>query len=114
MKKKKKSENRDNNIYCPSVEENIAENLKLIWISHPHADHHLGLLMILSERKRILLRMIEKKKRNKMQSLRTNFSNNNDDSNDNISNYNNNGDDNYNELFPPILLIAPPSVLPFL
>ncbi len=33
---------------------NVAKRLKLIWISHPHADHHLGLIKILEERKRVL------------------------------------------------------------
>ena len=32
----------------------IVKKLKVIWISHPHADHHLGLIKILEERKRVL------------------------------------------------------------
>lgn len=28
----------------------LAEQLKIVWISHPHADHHLGLIRIISER----------------------------------------------------------------
>lgn len=30
----------------------LATGLATIWISHPHADHHLGLVQVLSERKR--------------------------------------------------------------
>lgn len=30
----------------------IAMGLSVIWISHPHADHHLGLIQVLSERKK--------------------------------------------------------------
>lgn len=33
--------------------------IKAIWISHPHADHHLGLIRFLIERKRIILSMDE-------------------------------------------------------
>ena len=33
----------------------LALQLKLVWISHPHADHHLGLIRIIAERKRLLV-----------------------------------------------------------
>ena len=33
---------------CDSVEERLVGALRVVWISHPHADHHLGLLQILS------------------------------------------------------------------
>lgn len=31
----------------------VMRTLRMVWISHPHADHHLGLIRILSERKRL-------------------------------------------------------------
>lgn len=34
----------------------LAVQIKAAWISHPHADHHLGLIRLLSERKRLLLK----------------------------------------------------------
>lgn len=34
--------------------EELLRRIKAVWISHPHADHHLGILRLLSERKRIL------------------------------------------------------------
>lgn len=30
----------------------LARNIKVVWISHPHADHHLGLMTLVAERKR--------------------------------------------------------------
>lgn len=32
----------------------MLRNLSAVWISHPHADHHLGLVRILSERNKLL------------------------------------------------------------
>ena len=32
------------------IELSLARQLRAVWISHPHADHHLGLLRVLSER----------------------------------------------------------------
>ncbi len=32
----------------------VIEKIKAVWISHPHADHHLGILRLLEERKRLL------------------------------------------------------------
>lgn len=32
----------------------VLRNLSAVWISHPHADHHLGLVKILSERNKLL------------------------------------------------------------
>lgn len=32
----------------------VLKNIKAVWISHPHADHHLGILRLLEERKRLL------------------------------------------------------------
>lgn len=32
----------------------ILTGLSVIWISHPHADHHLGLVQVLAERKKFL------------------------------------------------------------
>ena len=72
-----------------SIEETLARNLKLIWISHPHADHHLGLIMILSERKR-LMTIANKRESDKVEN------------------------DGSVPPFYPVLLIAPPSVLCFL
>lgn len=72
-----------------SIEETLARNLKLIWISHPHADHHLGLIMILSERKR-LMTIANKRESGKVESGGSVAP------------------------FYPVLLIAPPSVLCFL
>ena len=37
------------------IELTLARQLKAVWISHPHADHHLGLLRVLSERRRLLV-----------------------------------------------------------
>ena len=34
----------------------LSVQVKAAWISHPHADHHLGLIRLLSERKRLLLK----------------------------------------------------------
>lgn len=34
----------------------LAIQLRLVWISHPHADHHLGLIRIATERKRLMFR----------------------------------------------------------
>ena len=32
----------------------VLKKIKAVWISHPHADHHLGLIRLLEERKRIV------------------------------------------------------------
>ena len=32
----------------------VLKKIKAVWISHPHADHHLGILRLLEERKRLL------------------------------------------------------------
>ena len=37
------------------IELSLARQLRAVWISHPHADHHLGLLRVLSERRRWLV-----------------------------------------------------------
>eukprot|EP01041_Mallomonas_annulata_P010212 gene10211-21289_t len=37
------------------VARRAAEALHIVWISHPHADHHLGLIRIISERRKLLL-----------------------------------------------------------
>src|SRR5690242_7535922 len=37
---------------CRNLALELSRKLRAIWISHPHADHHLGLLRILVERKR--------------------------------------------------------------
>jgi len=34
----------------PEIFDESLKNIKAVWISHPHADHHLGLLRLLSER----------------------------------------------------------------
>ena len=34
--------------------EELLRSLKLIWISHVHADHHIGLCMLLSQRKKLM------------------------------------------------------------
>lgn len=33
----------------------LASSLRVVWISHPHADHHLGVMRVLFERKKLLL-----------------------------------------------------------
>ena len=43
--------------YRKNGEESLAEvlkKIKAVWISHPHADHHLGILRLLEERKRLV------------------------------------------------------------
>jgi ribonuclease Z len=45
------------NTYTVELNSNIlsiTRKLRIIYISHPHADHHLGLVRILAERKRLL------------------------------------------------------------
>lgn len=42
--------------YGPAGAELAIQRLKFIWISHIHADHHVGILRILTERRRILSR----------------------------------------------------------
>ena len=37
------------------IELSLARQLRAVWISHPHADHHLGLLRVLSERRQWLV-----------------------------------------------------------
>ncbi len=32
----------------------VLKKIKAVWISHPHADHHLGIIRLLEERKRLL------------------------------------------------------------
>mmetsp|Transcript_42264 Transcript_42264/g.47210 ORF Transcript_42264/g.47210 Transcript_42264/m.47210 type:complete len:900 (-) Transcript_42264:115-2814(-) len=32
----------------------VLKNIKAVWISHPHADHHLGIIRLLEERARLL------------------------------------------------------------
>lgn len=32
----------------------VLKNIKAVWISHPHADHHLGIIRLLEERTRLL------------------------------------------------------------
>jgi hypothetical protein len=32
----------------------VLTSLRAVWISHPHADHHLGLLRLLTERQRVV------------------------------------------------------------
>jgi ribonuclease Z len=34
----------------------IAHQLKVVWVSHPHADHHLGLLTVIAERKKVIMK----------------------------------------------------------
>lgn len=43
--------------YRGNGEESLADvlkKIKAVWISHPHADHHLGILRLLEERKRLV------------------------------------------------------------
>jgi ribonuclease Z len=37
--------------FPPSRDDDILGSIKAVWISHPHADHHLGLLRLLKERR---------------------------------------------------------------
>eukprot|EP01034_Spumella_vulgaris_P021677 gene21677-27718_t len=67
----------------------IAMQLKAVWISHPHADHHLGLLTVIAERKKLITRYRE-------QLLLANCS------------------EHAPLAFEPLLVVAPPSILLFL
>jgi ribonuclease BN (tRNA processing enzyme) len=40
----------------PEVSYRLARKIKIVWVSHPHADHHLGLVRVIAERKRALLK----------------------------------------------------------
>jgi ribonuclease BN (tRNA processing enzyme) len=48
--------------HCPpgdcAENHEVARKLKLIWISHPHADHHLGIITVICERYKILRRAV--------------------------------------------------------
>ena len=68
----------------------LARTIKVVWVSHPHADHHLGLVTLISER-------------------RKNWNTSNVNDGDEASYVCKNGEE-----FVPILVIAPPSVLNFL
>ena len=37
-----------------TLEKEVAKGIDIVWISHPHADHHLGLTRVLSERKKLI------------------------------------------------------------
>ena len=108
-----------------SVETVLARDLKVVWISHPHADHHLGLLMILSERKRLLTARSKRMKENAKKVInrpvgervsvvgKTQKSKKieKDSKEDESKCKNEYGE---SEEFHPLLLIAPPSILSFL
>ena len=49
----RKKEDLDNKFRIDQLSEKLIM-MSLIWISHPHADHHLGVLRILKEREKIL------------------------------------------------------------
>ena len=68
------------------LESKVVSSIRIIWISHPHADHHLGLIRFLSEKRKVML--------------------DNQIIGDRPGGY-------VNPVFP-ILLVAPPSVLAFL
>ena len=98
-----------------SMETILARDLKVIWISHPHADHHLGLLMILSERKRLLTARCTMRKENSRKVMKKSISENKDVVDDILVNEESEMDsDSDRNDFHPVLLIAPPSVLSFL
>ena len=63
----------------------LASQLRVIWVSHPHADHHLGLVRVIIERKTALLTYSSK----------------------------NSSAISHSEV-EPLIVIAPPSVLAFL
>lgn len=100
----------------PSIEETLARQMQVIWISHPHADHHLGLLTILSERKKLLTSSPQRESN----SADVSDCSNSSDGKCNHRNENNNSNNNSPNVriksggFIPIVLIAPPSVLAFL
>jgi hypothetical protein len=115
----------------PTIEEILARQLQVIWISHPHADHHLGLLTILSERKKLLTTCkIPCNVRGRGRDTNAIHSSSNNNSEDVINNedvstaigLSEEGDKNgggqldgeTDDGFVPIVLIAPPSVLAFL
>jgi ribonuclease BN (tRNA processing enzyme) len=112
------------------VETVLARDLKVIWISHPHADHHLGLLMILSERKRLLTARCKRMKENAKKVMNrpvvervsvVGKTHNGDgkkskkiekEEKEDESKFKNEYGES--EEFHPLLLIAPPSILSFL
>jgi ribonuclease BN (tRNA processing enzyme) len=116
-----------------SIKLSLAKQLKVIWISHPHADHHLGLTRIIIERKTILqqqqLPLQQTSQLNKNQYEATTNSEEgcgydrvNGDSSFGHDDVDDDGDDDdkhydENKFFPkftPLIVIAPPSVLSFL
>ena len=36
------------------LEKEVVKDIDIIWISHPHADHHLGLIRVLAEKKKLI------------------------------------------------------------
>ena len=49
------SDSYDQNISSlETLEKKVAKDIDIIWISHPHADHHLGLVRVLAERKKLI------------------------------------------------------------
>lgn len=43
----------DNSNEMVTIEKILAQEIRIIWISHPHADHHLGLVTIIKRRKEL-------------------------------------------------------------
>ena len=96
-----------------SIETILARDLKVIWISHPHADHHLGLLMILSERKRLLTARCTRREENSRKMTKSFVSEKKNLVEHIFIDEESEIDSDRND-FHPVLLIAPPSVLSFL
>jgi ribonuclease BN (tRNA processing enzyme) len=113
----------------PTIEEILARQLQVIWISHPHADHHLGLLTILSERKKLLTTCrnpCNVRERGKgTNAIDSSSGSNGEDAinNEVVSTdigvseegeYGGRPEGETDDGFVPVVLIAPPSVLAFL
>ncbi len=47
---------KSSSIDCEKIALSWSLQIKLVWISHPHADHHLGLITIIQERSKTLLK----------------------------------------------------------
>ena len=81
----------------------LARTIKVVWISHPHADHHLGLMTLVAERKRHW----------QSENIAPNC-NSNANSATNTAAMSSGVDSEVADDFVPLLIIAPPSVLTFL
>jgi ribonuclease BN (tRNA processing enzyme) len=83
----------------------LAKTIKAVWISHPHADHHLGLMTLVAERKRHW--SSDRNAGGSNGSVSVSGSGSGSAERDS-------GRDEIADDFVPLLVIAPPSVLEFL